>query len=189
MRRKWAIPALLSFVLLAAAPLAEAGIQVGQCVESTACYNTGASWSSNLSGAQLAALGLGSTQPFVAVQTSQFVIRLGVTTITFQTTSGPVTQTLPEFNGSGSHPDPCNACETDTVGTFVIPANATSATISGHFGNSTAGSSAGMNLFLGNPSVPTVVSVPAVSTVGLGFCALLLLSAGMRMLRQVPTSA
>lgn len=41
-------------------------------------------------------------------------------------------------------------CEVDTVGIFTIPAAATSATISGYFGNSFAPDSSGVNLCLGS---------------------------------------
>jgi hypothetical protein len=77
------------------------------------------------------------------------VIRLGITTITFDTNSGPVSEILPAFNG-GFHMDPCNFCEIDTVGTFLIPGNATDATISGTFGNSVNSGSAGVDLCLGS---------------------------------------
>jgi hypothetical protein len=88
----------------------------------------------------------------VAGQTAESIIRLGVTTITFTTPGGPVVQTLGEFNG-GDHSDPCNFCEVDTVGTFMVPSNATGATISGTFGNSQIPNSAGVNLYLGNGCV------------------------------------
>src|SRR5262245_42996350 len=126
-------------------------ILVGQCVEFTTCFAsaTPTPWSHMLTGADLTSLGFGTTQPFVAGQTSQFVIRLGITTITFDTNSGPVSEILPAFNG-GFHMDPCNFCEIDTVGTFLIPGNATDATISGTFGNSVNSSSAGVDLCLGS---------------------------------------
>jgi hypothetical protein len=57
-------------------------ILVAQCVEFTGCYSnlSPTAWSDTLTGAQLAGLGTGSVN-LVAVQTSQFVIRLGVTTL------------------------------------------------------------------------------------------------------------
>ena len=76
-------------------------------------------------------------------------MRLGATTITFTTPSGSLTENLPEFNGLSGHNDPCNFCEIDTVGSFSIPTDATSATIAGTFGNSTVPNSAGTNLCLG----------------------------------------
>jgi len=127
-------------------------ILVGQCVEFTTCYSsaTPTPWSHMLTGGDLTSLGLGTTQPFVAAQTSQAQIRLGITTITFDTNSGPVNETLQEFSG-GFHPmDPCNFCEVDTVGTLLIPGNANDATISGTFGNSVHGNSAGVNLCVGS---------------------------------------
>ncbi|MBV9202710.1 MAG: hypothetical protein JOY83_23855, partial [Alphaproteobacteria bacterium] len=125
-------------------------ILVGQCVEFAPCW-TGPGptpWSDTLSAANLASLGLGTTQPFVAAQTSETTIRLGATAITFDTTTGPVTESLGQFSG-GVHSDPCNFCEIDTVGDFTIPSNATDATINGTFGNSIVSSSAGVNLCLG----------------------------------------
>jgi hypothetical protein len=126
-------------------------ILVGQCVEFTACFAsaTPTPWSHMLTDADLTSIGLGTTQPFVAGQTSQFVIRLGITTITFDTNSGPVSDILAAFSG-GFHMDPCNFCEVDTVGTFLIPGNATDATISGTFGNSVNSGSAGVDLCLGS---------------------------------------
>jgi hypothetical protein len=136
-------------------------ILVGQCVEFAKCW-TGPGptpWSDTLTAANLTSLGLGTTQPFVAAQTSEFTTRLGATTITFDTTTGPVTESLAEFSG-GVHSDPCNFCEIDTVGDFTIPSNATDATISGTFGNSIVNTSAGVNLCLGEgpPCAPSPVS-------------------------------
>ena len=133
-------------------------ILVGQCIEFAVCW-TGPGptpWSDTLSTANLVSLGLGTTQPFVAAQTSEFVTRLGATTITFDTPTGPTTESLAQFNGS-PHSDPCNFCEIDTVGDFTIPANATDATISGTFGNSAVSTSAGVDLCLGAgpPCAPT----------------------------------
>jgi filamentous hemagglutinin family protein len=126
-------------------------ILVGQCIEFQACYHATASWSTSLTGAALKSLG---TEAILgADQTSQFVIRLGVTTMAFSTPSGQVTEQLPQFSG-GTHVDPCNACENGTVGTFSIPKNATSATISGTFGNSVVSSSAGVNVLLTSSGPP-----------------------------------
>src|SRR5438105_511961 len=74
-------------------------ILVGQCIEFTACYSSSSPtpWSHTLTTADLIALGLGTSEPLIASQTSQFIIRLGVTTITFTTLGGPVTSSLPEF--------------------------------------------------------------------------------------------
>jgi hypothetical protein len=126
-------------------------ILVARCVEHATCWTSAmpTPWSDTLSLANLQSLGLGTTQPFVAAQTSEFVTRLGATTITFDTTSGPMTEALSQFNGLASHSDPCNFCEIDTVGNFSIPSNATDAKISGTFGNGTVPNSAGVNLCLG----------------------------------------
>jgi len=125
------------------------GILIAQCIEFAACWTSSlpTPWSYTLTATNLAGLGLGSTVSLIAGQTSQYVIRLGPTRITFNTPSGQVVQTLPEFNG-GLHSDPCIFCEVDTVGTFSIPASATSGTISGTFGNSQVPNSAGVNLYL-----------------------------------------
>ena len=140
-------------------------IMVGQCVEYSTCWTNGASWSDSLSGTQLSDLGLGSSVPFIVAETSGYVIRLGMTTMTFTTGSGLVTQSLPEFSGS-SQSDPCNLCEIDTVGSFSIPSDALSAVIGGTFGNSVVNSSAGANLCLGTGPGPCAVqqSVPEPST-------------------------
>ena len=140
--------------LLLCAPASNAAtILVGQCVEYGPCwYGPDVPWSDTLTGTDLADLGLGTNVPLVAAQTACCVIRLGVTTIVFDTTTGPVTESLPEFSGGG-HNDPCNFCEVDTVGTFAIPANALDATISGIFGNSLSSSTAGVNVYLGPFSV------------------------------------
>jgi hypothetical protein len=74
---------------------------------------------------------------------------LGVTTITFTTGSGPVVESLPEFSGFAQHSDP-GPFETDIVGSFLIPLDATAALISGTFGNSVVNSSAGTNVCLGD---------------------------------------
>jgi hypothetical protein len=122
---------------------------VGQCIELATCWtsSTPTPWSDTLSLAQLTSLGLGSTVPLVAAETSQYVMQLGITTMVFGTSTGPVTEMLPQFSGGGNS-DPCNFCEIDIVGTFSIPANATGATISGFFGNTAAPNSAGMNVCL-----------------------------------------
>jgi hypothetical protein len=140
--------------ILAAAPQSKAtAILVGQCVEFTTCWSNSSlplvTWSHNLTGADLASLRLGSTQPFVAAQTSQVQIRLGITTITFDTNSGPISEMLSAFIGGFNPVDPCNFCEVDTVGSFMIPSNATDATISGTFGDNLHPSSAGVNLCVG----------------------------------------
>ncbi len=159
-------------MLLLAAPLSRAeGLLLAQCVEFTACWNGPGPtpWSDSLSGAELSAVeaAAGSTIiPFIVEQNTEFVIRVGLTTITFATSGGPVVQTLGEFNGTSSHSDPCSTilpyCETDTVGTFEVPDGATSATISGTFGNSFVGSTAGECLYLGADGPCTLSGTPTV---------------------------
>jgi len=154
-RKQLVVVLPVAFVLFVAAPVSKAGVLVAQCIESQTCWTSGLAWSHDLSKADLVSLGLGTTVPLTAVQTSEYVMRLGVTTLTFSTPAGPVVQTVPEFNGA-YHNDPCNPCETDTVGTFSIPATATSATINGSFGNSQVNTSAGLDLYLGPPLAPAV---------------------------------
>ncbi len=55
-------------------------ILVASCVEFTACYNVLTPFSDSLTSSQIASLGTG-TVDFTAVQTSQYVIQLGVTTL------------------------------------------------------------------------------------------------------------
>ncbi len=178
-------------VFFFAAPQSKAdGLLVGQCVEGTICW-TGSSptpWSDSLSFADLVAVttDAGSlTIPFIVEQNAEYVIRLGVTTMDFNTTTGPVVQSLGEFNGFGSYSDPCPVslpyCETDTVGTFTVPSNSLSATISGTFGNSMAPNSAGECVYLGATGPcsvsgvatpePTSVLLMATMLLGLAFVA------------------
>jgi hypothetical protein len=163
MRRilKAALLGAIAMVLVTPASHATA-ILVGQCIEFTTCTSaqTPTPWSDSLSTANLTSLGLGTSQPLVAAQTGAGIIRLGVTTIDFLTTTGAVVESLPEFSGLAGHPDPCNFCEIDTVGTFSIPANAVSATVSGFFGNSVVPNSAGVDVCLGS-GVPCAATVPA----------------------------
>jgi hypothetical protein len=63
-------------------------ILVSQCVAFATCYNNIEPWSTTLTPAQIALLGAGTVN-FTAVQTSQFYIRLGETTLT-QITASPV---------------------------------------------------------------------------------------------------
>ena len=160
---------------LLTAPLSKAvTVEVASCVEFTVCW-TGPGptpWSDTLTLADLTGLGLGSTVPLVAAQTSEFVIRLGATTMTFSTTTGPVTESLAEFSGS-FHTDPCDFCEIDTVGTFFIPTNATGATISGTFGNSLSPTSAGLNVCLNDGPPCASSSVPEPRMMGFLITALL----------------
>jgi hypothetical protein len=172
---------LLSLAVWAAASMtapaahAATSILVGDCVEGAQCWNTGASWSDTLTGAQLSDLGLGANAPLIAAQTAEYVIRLGETTMTFTTGGGPATETLGEFSGNINN-DPCNFCEVATVGNFFIPVDATAAVISGTFGNSGDGSSAGVELFLGALPSP----VPESSNMALLMGGLAIVGAGMR---------
>src|ERR1700745_3552238 len=74
--------------VLVAAPTSHASaILAAQCIEFATCWTsvTPTPWSDTLNTGNLTSLGLGTTQPLVAAQTSEFVIRLGVTTIDFTT--------------------------------------------------------------------------------------------------------
>jgi len=73
------------------------------------------------------------------------------------TKAGSETQTLPQYNGTGSYTDPGPYQPTTVVGTFDILSGDTSLVISGTFGNSTISSSAGVDLYLGSILVATCV--------------------------------
>jgi hypothetical protein len=167
--RKHFVTFSLVGMLLLVAPLSRAAtVLVGQCIEFAPCWTSGTPtpWSDSLNLVDLASLGLGSNVPLTAAQTSAFFIRLGVTTFSFDTTTGAVTETLGEFNGN-SQVDPCNFCEIDTVGTFFIPANALDGTISGTFGNSVVPNSAGVNVCLGSgPPCAPGATVPEPRMIG-----------------------
>ena len=62
---------------------------VGQCIEFTSCYNSTTPWSDTLTSSQIASLGTGLVN-FSVTQTSQFVIRLGVTTLDQSGSTSPV---------------------------------------------------------------------------------------------------
>lgn len=179
---KFLVLVLVLVAMSLAAPQSKAAsIFVGDCVEYAACWSSGSltPWSDTLTLGDLTSLGLGTDTPFIVAQTSAYVIRLGVTTMTFDTSSGPVTETLGEFNGIGDYSDPCPApyCEVDTVGTFAIPSDALDATISGTFGNSVVPNSAGECLFLGSDSAgcPETKTAPEPATltlIGIGLLGL-----------------
>jgi PEP-CTERM motif len=153
--------------MLVAAPASQAGILVAQCLSDTTCTfaQTPTPWSDSLSTANLTSLGLGTSQPLVTAQTNLGIIRLGVTTIDFATATGAVIETLPEF--SGLDHNPCNFCEIDTAGTFSIPANAVSATISGFFGNSAARNSGAVDVCLGAGAPCALAAVPEPASLAL----------------------
>jgi hypothetical protein len=136
-------------------------ILVGQCVEYVTCWTSGTptAWSDTLSMAQVDSLASGD---LVVTQTAQYVIRLGVTTADFSTTTGAVFETLPEFSGPGSYSDPGPFPTDLLVGTFTIPGNATGLTVSGYFGNSMSTNSSGANVCLGDG--PCASGVPETST-------------------------
>jgi hypothetical protein len=165
---------------LSSAPASATQIQVGSCAEFAPCWNGPTQpWSSNLNLAQLTSLGLGSTQDEIATQTAQFVIRLGITTFNFTTLSGPVVESIGEFNGPGSFNDPGPFPSGLLVGTFFIPLDAIALTVSGTFGNSVIDSSSGVNVCLGDGPCGAVGAVPEPSTwamlilgfAGIGFMA------------------
>ena len=72
-------------------------ILVAQCVQFTDCYNnltkTPTPWSTSLTTAQMASLGTGMVD-FTVVETSQFYVRLGETTLTQITASAPEPSSL-----------------------------------------------------------------------------------------------
>lgn len=179
--KKTIIASVFGLACVVIAPSAKAAsILVAECIENAPCWDgPTVPWSNTLTDSQIASLG--SSLDVIAAQTSESVMRLGVTTIVFDTGGGPVTETLAEFNGVGTHNDPCAGfCEVGTVGTFTVPAGALSATISGTFGNSTIDSTAGVCIFLGSTSscaggpgeVPTVPEPAGVLYLGTGLASL-----------------
>jgi hypothetical protein len=153
---------VLSCVLgLPVAKSQAAQIMVAQCPIGGTCVSTGPTpWSDTLTLAQLTSLGLDTAVPLIAAQTDPEEIRLGVTTADFTVSGGPdVIDTLPEFSGADR---PAPPFDTDTVGTFFIPADATGLHISGTFGNTANDTTAPTNVCLGpgpcggsaTPSVP-----------------------------------
>lgn len=171
MKKSLVLAGIMGLTTLVAPSAKAATILVGQCIEGAICWTGqtgGTPWSDTLTLSDLTSLGLGSTVDLIAAQTAEYVMQLGVTTMTFTTGTGPVTETVGAFSG-GNHSDPCNFCEIDIVGTFTIPDNATAAMISGGFGTNGVGSSAGMNVCLGDIAPPCAASsaVPEPGTVGL----------------------
>jgi len=160
--RKIFLAVIAAAGIASAAPSNAAVLLVGQCVDFNACSTSlsPTPWSGTLSSGELALLGLGTSQAFTAEQTSPITIRLGVTTISFMTSGTPVTESLPQFSGSAHLTGPF---ETDVLGSFLIPLNATSAVISGTFGNSAFPNSSGVDLFFG-PTTGITSGVPEPST-------------------------
>jgi hypothetical protein len=158
-----------SILMMACSTSQAVSILVGSCVQYGACYYHTTPWYDTLSLSNLTSLGLGTNVNLIAQQTSEAVIRLGATTMTFITTGSPITQTLSEFSG-GYHLDP-GPYETDTVGFFSIPSNALSAQISGTFGNSGSSSSAGVNVYLGAVPEPETYAMLLAGLGLIGFIA------------------
>lgn len=166
-----AIAGLIAF--LAGSTRADAvtsDLLIAKCIYQSTCWysQTPTPWSKTLTSADLKKLGLGKTVTLQAVQRSYYVIRLGATVITFTTPDGPVSQRLPEFNGS-YYSGFCNPCEIDNVGEIAIPKKATSATISGTFGNSAVPNTAAVDLSLlpGGVSIDVArVSLTIVEAIG-----------------------
>jgi len=148
--------ALAVGVLTAPAANAGATVLVAQCIFEAPCWtgDDGATpFSDTVTGAQLDALGLGTTQAFSTAQVSYYTVQLGPTTFTFDTSGGPVVDVVGDFT-SGTH-DPCTPfCEVDTVAEIAIPDDATGLTVTGSWGGNGVGSSAAADLFLGVVPVP-----------------------------------
>jgi hypothetical protein len=140
-----------------------AQVLVGQCPIDGACESSGPTpWSDTLTLAQLTSLGLDDEVPLIAAQIAPEIIRLGVTTADFTVSSGPdVIETLPEFSGADR---PAPPFDTDTVGNFLIPFDATGLNISGAFGNTANPTTAPTNVCLGAGPCGTAPSVPEAST-------------------------
>lgn len=146
-----AVAVLVGSLMMSGPARANVSIQVAECDVGAACWNGPfVPWSYDLTGTDLTNLGLGTTQSLIAVQTDCCVIRLSDLQITFQTSSGPVQETAPEFNGNGV------IGEVDTVANYLIPLDATSAVISGTFGNSVVSSTAAEKLYFGAVPEPAM---------------------------------
>ncbi len=184
MKKSLVIAVVLIAASILAAPQARASnVLVAQCVEYSYCWNGGPnSFSHTFTYAELVGNGFaGNTETLVAAQTAKYVIRLGSLTIT----QGSNTVSLGDDNG-GFHDDPCDYCEIDTLGTFAVAADGNPLVISGTFGNSEVGSTAGVDICFGDGSdgpctVPTT-STPEPASVlmlGLGMAAI-----GLKKLRK-----
>jgi hypothetical protein len=139
------------------------GVKVAECDLHAACWNGPfVPWAYDLTGVQLTDLGLGTNQPLIAVQTGCCTIRLSDLQITFQTPGGPVQETAPDFDGNGVDG------EHDLVASYFIPADATSALISGVFGNSNFDSSAAEKIYFGAVPEPATWAMIMLGFAGLG---------------------
>jgi hypothetical protein len=172
---------LLGFLLVVATvfgssiPAANASsILVGQCLNRAPCdlgMTPLVTWSDTLGLAQLQSLGLGKDVSLVAFQTNVYTVQLGVTQMVFGTPTGSVTESLPEFTGA-QHDVCASICDIETVGAFAIPTTATTAMISGTFGNSTVDSSAPVNVYLQSAPVPLPASAWLLVSGALGLLAM-----------------
>jgi hypothetical protein len=162
------------------APAHASGILVAECVLDDACWNGPfVPWSDNLDLADLTGLGLGTSQDLTAIQTDCCYIRLSNLQIVFQTGGGPVNQTLPDFDGGGV------TGEVDLLGSYFIPLDATSAVISGTFGNSNSDSTAAQRIYFGQvPAGAPEAATWAMMLIGFGG-----IGAALRSRRRIAVAA
>ena len=152
-------------------------ILLASCLsESDPCWSgsTPTPWSANLTATELADTGLGTTQAFYAQQIGCCVIRLGSLEAIFQTPGGPVTETAPEYNGNGTN-------GLFIAAEYMIPVDATSAVISGTFGNSTVPNTSLENLYFGEV---IRAGVPEAATWALMLLGVGMIGGGLRLARR-----
>ena len=152
---------------LAPAARATAVILVNQCEEFQPCWSGPGPtpWSATITGAQLRSIG--PVAPLIVAQMSEYTMHLGETTMTFTTPGGPVSETVNGLDTFEFLLNPCNFCLVDTLGAFVIPADATSATLFGLYGDMSGSTypaggypfigsrtTAAVNLYLGAAPTP-----------------------------------